>query len=111
MKNVSKQVAWNQKDNQMDNNQRVKQMENQQRVNQMQMENSQRVSQMKAVKSQLKWIEDSPMDSIANPNVCLAGESLDFVNDPLAYIITGKLGVDVTDNESFSVTCCFHFDV
>jgi hypothetical protein len=64
-----------------------------------------------ALKSQFNWKEDSYIDSIANPKVCLAGESLNFVNDPLAYLITAKLGVDVTDNESFSVTCCFHFDV
>jgi hypothetical protein len=72
---------------------------------------NQRDNQIKALESKFKWKEDSQIDSIANPKVCLAGESLNFVNDPLAYLITAKLGVDVTDNESFSLTCCFHFDV
>jgi hypothetical protein len=56
--------------------------------------------------------EDTDIDSIVNPKVCLLeGDSLNFVKNPLAYLITSKLRVDITkDNESFSVTCCFHFD-
>eukprot|EP00978_Attheya_sp_CCMP212_P032770 scaffold129468_cov57-Attheya_sp.AAC.1 len=65
-----------------------------------------------ALKSRFKWKEDTDVDvdGIANSKVCHEGNSLNFVNDPLAYLVTSKLGVDITDNESFSVTCCFHFD-
>eukprot|EP00978_Attheya_sp_CCMP212_P013730 scaffold34570_cov55-Attheya_sp.AAC.1 len=64
----------------------------------------------KALLSRFNWKENKHIDSIANPKDCLEGDSLNFVNDPFAYLVTSKLGVDITDNESFSATCCFHFD-